>query len=76
MIKRALKLAFAPSLGAVIGHTIVSRGVFSYLHNEKYPPLLVHAGLSFVVAYTVSFLIHLLIQWFKSSCQANRNSST
>ncbi len=73
MIKRALKSAIGPSLGVVIGHIIASRGVFSYLHNETYPPLLVHAGLSFAVTYTVSFLVHLLIQWSKSSCQANRN---
>lgn len=76
MIKRALKLAIGPSLGVVIGHIIASRVMFSYLHNETYPPLLVHAGLTFVVAYTVSFLVHLLIEWVKSSCQANRNSST
>lgn len=76
MIKRALKSAIGPSVGIMIGGTIIPRTVFSHLYNDTYPPLLVHAGLSLILGYAVCFLVCLFIEWIKPSCQSNRGSST
>ncbi len=65
MLKRALKFAIGPSIGITIGGIIIPRIMFSNLYNKTYPPIIVHAGLYFIVGYIVSFLVSLLIEWVK-----------
>jgi uncharacterized membrane protein len=65
MLKRALKFAIGPSIGITIGGIIIPRIMLSYLYNETYPPIIVQAGLYFIVGYIVSFLVSLLIEWVK-----------
>lgn len=66
MFKRALKFAIGPSIGITLGGIIIPRIMFPNLYNETYPPILVQAGLYFVVGYIVSLLVSLLIEWIKS----------
>jgi len=65
MIKRALKFAIGPSVGITIGGVIIPRIIFSNLYNKTYPPIFVQASFYFVVGYIVSFLVYLIIEWFK-----------
>ena len=65
MFKRALKFAIGPSIGITLGGIIIPRIMFPNLYNETYPPILVQAGLYFVVGYIVSFLVSLFIEWIK-----------
>lgn len=76
VIKRALKSAIGPSIGVVIGGTVLPRTVFPHRYNDTYPPLLAHAGLSLAVMYAVCFLVCLFIEWVKPSFQSNRDSSS
>lgn len=66
MLKRSLKFAIRPSLGVTLGGIIIPRITWPHLYNETYPPILVHAGICFIVVYIVFFLISLIFDWVKS----------
>ncbi len=70
MLKRALKFAIGPSLGITLGSVIIPRIIFPHLYNKTYPPILLQAGLNFVVIYIASSLVSLLIEWIKSRAQS------
>lgn len=72
MLKRAFKFAIGPSLGITLGGIIITRIMFSNLYNETYPPILVQAGLYFVVGYIICFLVSLFIEWIKSKLESNQ----
>ena len=72
MLKRALKFAIGPSVGITLGGIIIPRIMFPNLYNETYPPILLQAGLYFVVGYIVSFLVSLLIEWIKLKAESKQ----
>lgn len=66
MVQKALKSAFAVSLGVAIGGTVLPRLLYPLLYNDTYPPLWVHALLNFGAAYLTCFLIDVFTEWIKS----------
>jgi putative flippase GtrA len=72
MLKRALKFAIGPSVGITLGGIIIPRIMFPNLYNETYPPILLQAGIYFVVGYIVSFLVSLLIEWIKLKAESKQ----
>lgn len=72
MLKRALKFAIGPSVGITLGGVIIPRIMFPNLYNETYPPILLQAGIYFVVGYIVSFLVSLLIEWIKLKAESKQ----
>jgi len=70
MIKRALKFAIWPSVGAMVGN-VLWRIVNPELFNETWPPIVLQAIISLVVIYTGAFFVVLLIEWVKSKFKNN-----
>ena len=66
MLRRALKFAIGPSIGITIAGLVIPWIAYSERYNETYPPILLHAGVYFIIGYIVSFLVCLLIEWGKS----------
>lgn len=67
MIKKTLKsgIVIGTSIGVTIGSIIIPRLLFPWRYNSTFPPIVLHALLSFICAYAGSFLIILLIEWIK-----------
>lgn len=66
MVKKSLKQAIWVGVGVSIGGCILPRLLFKELYNNTWPPIWQDAILYFIGGYVGSFLIFLIINWFKS----------
>ncbi|WP_296971353.1 MULTISPECIES: hypothetical protein [Tepidanaerobacter] len=71
-VKTSIEICYRTKLRNNFGSVIIPRIIFPHLYNETYPPILLQAGLNFVVIYIVSSLVSLLIEWIKSRAQSKQ----